>query len=144
MSGEGGTVGWREVLMPIIESMECGDYDVSHGRYCIVNQFGLLEKLAEALGPWTILPEHRPTCPADGRPCTSWTCLVEVCVDSRRSDESAIAARVDRDLIREILEALCRRDGLGQESRVAPGEPARNYELADRLGIGEVFGMGPP
>ena len=45
------------------------------------------------------------------------------------------------DLIREILEALCRRDGLPLESAVVPGEPARNYELAGRLRIGHVFGL---
>lgn len=39
-------------------------------------------------------------------------------------------------LIRDILESLCRRDELPLESAVAPGEAARNYELADRLGIG--------
>lgn len=44
-------------------------------------------------------------------------------------------------LIRDILEALCQRDGLSLESTVEPGEPARNYELADRLGIGRVFGL---
>lgn len=44
-------------------------------------------------------------------------------------------------LIRDILESLCRRDGLPLESAVVPGEPARNYELAIRLGIGHVFGL---
>jgi hypothetical protein len=44
-------------------------------------------------------------------------------------------------LIRDILEALCRRDSLPLESAVVPGEPARNYELAGRLGIGHVFGL---
>jgi hypothetical protein len=44
-------------------------------------------------------------------------------------------------VIRDILEALCRRDGLSLDSSVSPGEPARNYELAERLGIGAVFGL---
>lgn len=44
-------------------------------------------------------------------------------------------------LIRDTLEALCRQHGLSLESAVVPGEPARNYELADRLGIGHVFGL---
>ena len=44
-------------------------------------------------------------------------------------------------LIREILESLCRRDGLPLESSVVPGEPARNYDLAMRVGIGHVFGI---
>jgi len=44
-------------------------------------------------------------------------------------------------LLRDILESLCRRDGLSLGSAVVPGEPARNYELAGRLGIGHVFGL---
>jgi hypothetical protein len=44
-------------------------------------------------------------------------------------------------VIREILEALCRRDGLSLGSDADPGTPARNYELALRLGIGHVFGL---
>jgi hypothetical protein len=54
------------------------------------------------------------------------------------SDEARAAAE---SLVRDILEALCHRDGLSLESAAAPGEPARNYELADRLGIGRVFGL---
>jgi hypothetical protein len=46
-------------------------------------------------------------------------------------------------LVRDILESLCNRAGLSLESAVEPGLPARNYELADRLGIGAVFGMKP-
>ena len=58
-------------------------------------------------------------------------------------NEAQLAASVEAadGLIREILETLCRRDGLPLESTVVPGEPARNYELADRLGIGHVFGL---
>jgi hypothetical protein len=52
------------------------------------------------------------------------------------------AAEAGDKLIREILEALCLRDGLSLESSVVPGEPARNYDLALRLGIGHVFGIG--
>jgi hypothetical protein len=47
-------------------------------------------------------------------------------------------------IIRDVLESLCRRDGLSLESAVTPGEPARNYALADRLGIGHVFGLLDP
>jgi hypothetical protein len=46
-------------------------------------------------------------------------------------------------IIRDVLESLCQRDGLPLESTVVPGEPARNYELADRLGVGHVFGLKP-
>lgn len=56
--------------------------------------------------------------------------------------EQQSAAVVAGDaLIRDILEALCLRDGLSLESSVTPGEPARNYDLALRLGIGHVFGL---
>lgn len=53
--------------------------------------------------------------------------------------EAAVAA--GDALVRDILESFCRRDGLSLESVVVPGEPARNYELALRLGIGHVFGL---
>ena len=53
--------------------------------------------------------------------------------------EAAVAA--GDALIRDILESLCRRDGLSLESTVTPGEPTRNYELASRLGIGHVCGL---
>jgi hypothetical protein len=33
---------------------------------------------------WLVPPMHRPTCPLDNKPCTSWTCLVDVCVDAKR------------------------------------------------------------
>ena len=56
--------------------------------------------------------------------------------------EAAVAA--GDALIRDILESLCRRDGLSLGSDVVPGGPARNYELAVRLGIGHVFGIGGP
>lgn len=52
-----------------------------------------------------------------------------------------VAAQVGAELVRTVLEAICRRDGISLESTVTPGEPARNYELADRLRIGEVFGL---
>ena len=52
-----------------------------------------------------------------------------------------IAVTAGDALIREILESLCRRDGLPLESSITPGEPARNYELAIRLSIGRVFGI---
>ena len=57
-------------------------------------------------------------------------------------DHLRAAAEAGDKLIREILEALCLRDGLTLESSVVPGEPARNYDLALRLGIGHVFGVG--
>jgi hypothetical protein len=56
-------------------------------------------------------------------------------------DHLRAAAEAGDALVREILEALCRRDGLSLESSVVPSEPARNYDLALRLGIGHVFGI---
>ena len=60
-------------------------------------------------------------------------------------DDETLGARVQsaETLLRDILEALCRRDGLTLDSAADPGHPARNYELADRLGIGHVFGLRP-
>jgi hypothetical protein len=97
---------------------------------------------------WTVPVEQRPACPLDGHPCSSWTCLVDVCVDAGEVPATystphaqRVRAEVERDMLRAVLEALCARDGLPVESSVVPGEPARNYELALRLGIGQVFGV---
>ena len=54
------------------------------------------------------------------------------------------AVKHSDELVRSTLEALCRRDGISLDSAVTVGEPARNYELALRLGIGHVFGLGQP
>lgn len=67
---------------------------------------------------------------------------VEAVSAERERAEAAEAKLAAGDaLIRDILEALCLRDGLSLESGITPGEPARNYELALRLGIGHVFGI---
>lgn len=58
--------------------------------------------------------------------------------DNASIDETAVAT----ELLREILEAVCARDGISLDSDVDPGSPARNYELALRLRIGHVFGIG--
>jgi hypothetical protein len=52
-------------------------------------------------------------------------------------------AAAAEELIRKILEALCRKDEISLDSEADPGTPARNYELALRLGIGQVFGLQP-
>jgi len=56
-----------------------------------------------------------------------------------------LRARIEADdgQFRDVLEALCDRDGLSLESAAVRGQPAANYELADRLGIGRVFGLQP-
>ena len=56
-------------------------------------------------------------------------------------DPRLVSEQVSEDLVRAVLEAVCVRDGISLESAVAPGEPARNYELALRLSIGHVFGL---
>ena len=56
-------------------------------------------------------------------------------------EKAQATAEAAQSLVRDILEALCCRDGLSLESAVEPGEPARNYELALRLGIGRAFGI---
>lgn len=53
----------------------------------------------------------------------------------------AVATTAAEELARDILVAVCERDGLSLDSGVEPGTPARNYELAVRLGIGHVFGL---
>jgi hypothetical protein len=57
------------------------------------------------------------------------------------NDPRLVSEQVSRDLVRAVLEAVCVRDGISLEGAVAPSEPARNYELALRLGIGHVFGL---
>lgn len=52
-----------------------------------------------------------------------------------------MAGEVAERLLRDVLVAVCERDGISLESAAEPGEPARNYELALRLGIGKVFGL---
>jgi len=44
-------------------------------------------KKAPSSDHWTVPSEHRPSCPLDGRPCTSWTCLVDVCDRPRDPDK---------------------------------------------------------
>ena len=39
----------------------------------------LQEAIVKAIKAWYVPPGHRPMCPS-GRPCTSWTCLVDECV----------------------------------------------------------------
>ncbi len=46
-------------------------------------------------------------------------------------------------LLREVLEEVCKRDGISLDSKVDPGKPARNYELMTRLGIDYLIGLQP-
>lgn len=89
--------------------------------------------------------------------CSS--CLTEACAqgtllceDARKAGFSLTHAlhedccpicRTGTAILRSVLEALCRRDGLSTESGIVPGEPARNFELADRLGIPDAFKVTP-
>jgi hypothetical protein len=81
-----------------------------------------------------------PCCVFGGDDCWCRTdCGAERCQAGEPQPAPELAT-ADR-LVRDILESLCRRDGLSLESTVVPGEPARNYALAERLGIGHVFGL---
>lgn len=31
--------------------------------------------------PWLVPEEHRPSCAVSGQPCSSWTCLMDRCVE---------------------------------------------------------------
>lgn len=53
---------------------------------------GELVRLTEEAERWLVPPEHRPTCPVDGEPCKSWTCLVDVCVGKRKAVDSVPSA----------------------------------------------------
>jgi len=77
---------------------------------------------------------------------------VRLCSEARKTsftlthalhEDGCPICRTGTAITRNILEALCRRDGLSLESSVMPGEPARNYELADRLGIPNAFKVTP-
>jgi hypothetical protein len=81
--------------------------------------------------------------------CSS--CLTEACAqgtalceDARHAPFTLMHARHEDDcpICRNILEAVCRRDGISLDSTVQPGTPARNFELADRLGIPDALFRG--
>lgn len=44
-----------------------------------MRNFQVQAAIGDEMRRWLVPPQHRPTCPS-GRPCTSWTCLVDVCV----------------------------------------------------------------
>lgn len=48
--------------------------------------FQVQHAIGDEMRRWMVPPSHRPTCPLDQRPCTSWTCLADVCVDERKPD----------------------------------------------------------
>lgn len=56
-----------------------------------------------------------------------------------RHEEKCPLCRTGNEILRNVLEAVCRRDGISLESDADPGHPARNFELAERLGIGDAF-----
>lgn len=60
-----------------------------------------------------------------------------------RHEEKCPLCHTNSQIIRSILEAVCRRDGVTLDSGIEPGQPARNFELADRLGIGGAFNETP-
>ncbi len=52
--------------------------------------FRIQYSIADELRRWLVPPSHRPTCPLDQQPCTSWTCLVDVCVDAKKDGSLAV------------------------------------------------------
>jgi hypothetical protein len=78
---------FREALTaPIHENGKPGPsiLDLSHARRLTVDgeklvNFQLQYVIADEMRRWLVPPEHRPICPLNGKPCTSWTCLVDVC-----------------------------------------------------------------
>lgn len=82
--------------------------------------------------------------------CLTEACAqgVQLCEESRHAgfalthalhEDGCPICRTSTAITRKILEALCHRDGISLDSDVEPGKPARNYELADRLGIPDAF-----
>lgn len=72
----------------------------------------------------------------------------QLCEESRRAsfilthcrhEEKCPICHTGNRILREVLEAVCRRDGVSLESGFYPGQPARNFELAERLGISAAF-----
>jgi hypothetical protein len=86
--------------------------------------------------------------------CLTEACAqgVLLCEDARKAsfilthalhEDGCPLCRTGTEILRSVLEALCRRDGLSLESDADPGHPARNFELADRLGIPDAFKVYP-
>ena len=86
--------------------------------------------------------------------CLTEACAqgVQLCEESRRAgfaltharhEDGCPICRTGTQILRSVLEALCRRDGLSLESTADPGHPARNYELAERLRIPGAFKVTP-
>lgn len=67
-------------------------WDLSHARRLTVDgeplrNFQLQYVIADEMRRWLVPPEHRPTCPLSDKPCTSWTCLVDVCAGGQLEEE---------------------------------------------------------
>ena len=60
-----------------------------------------------------------------------------------QGDADAVRLEAAEQVTRDILVALCERGGVALDSDSEPGTPARNWELAVRLGIGQIFGITP-
>lgn len=52
-----------------------------------MRNFRVQAAIAEEMRRWLVPPQHRPTCPT-GRPCTSWTCLVDMCVLTKENTDA--------------------------------------------------------
>jgi hypothetical protein len=82
--------------------------------------------------------------------CLTESCAqaVQMCTEARRAsfiltharhEEQCPICHTANHILRKVIEAVCCRDGITLESDVDPGHPARNFELAERLGIGDAF-----
>ncbi len=74
--------------------------------------------LADERDPWVVPPMHRPTCPLDSQPCTSWTCLVDVCAEPHRCERGHVWP-VEFDFCRE-----CAAENQGDGGRSAVSDSA--------------------
>lgn len=54
-----------------------------------------------------------------------------------------VGESVGEGVLRRALESLCAKNGISIDVAGLPGQPAANYELANRLGIGQIFGLEP-
>ena len=66
--------------------------------------------------------------PCESEPCGLGNCTVAPELPSAK-------------LLRDVLEASCKKQGLSIMSPWEPDKPAPNFILAQRLGIGDVFGI---
>ena len=85
------------------------------------------------------LRESGPYLAADGQMSIAMPSHKDVAWAVAEIDRLNAQVEAEGSLVREILVSLCEAQEVWTTSSVDPPSPARNYELADRLGIGGVF-----